>query len=208
MIIKDVVTTAKLTELQGVAVKDNIDAIVAFMNLGMLELYTRFPLSVKEHLIELNTNVLYYDMPSDFMYATAAYGEAAESSSDQSVVIPINDESDPYSIFFIDWNTVQVPSPETGSFIALLYGAKPAPITVSQAEDGVTELALPDSLVDALLSYLGYRAHLGVKSDSKSENNAQWLRFDRNCKKAIELGVAFPSDTMNMTGRITDRGFA
>jgi len=208
MIIQDVITLAKYSELSGVSSKNDIDAIVSFMNLGMIELYKRFPIKVEEHLIALYTNELFYTMPSDFMYAVTVYGEAEEGSSDQSVVVPINDDSDPLSVFFTSWNQLQVPAPETGSYLSLIYIAKPERITSVQAADGITELAIPDTLVDALLSFIGFRGHLGVKSDSQSENNAHWKRFERNCDKAIELGVATPADTMNMPGRITDRGFA
>ena len=207
MIIKEIVNLAKFSELSGVAAKDNLDAIVAFINLGMIELYTRFPIKVEEYLIPLQTGTSYYDMPNNFMYALCAYGEAQHNDDNQHVELSINDEDDEFGIFFNDWNTVQVPSPTTGSFISVLYVAKPEPITATQADDGVTQLDLPDPLIDCLLSYVGYRGHLGVKSDARSENNAQWQRFERNCQKAEKLGVAAPSDSMKMTKRLQDRGF-
>lgn len=207
MIIKDVVNLAKHSELAGVAVKNDIDAIVAFINMGMLELYTRFAIKVEEHLITLdgiNTN---YEMPNDFMYATHAYGEGGTHSSEKVISLAINDDNDPLGIFFIDWNTVQIPYPTEGSFISIIYVRKPTPITVVQAEDGTTELDLPDTLVDALLSYVGYRGTLGVKSDKQHGTSAHWSRFERNCKKAEEYGVAVPIDSMNMSKRLSDRGF-
>lgn len=210
MIIKDIITSAKFSELAGVAVKNNIEAIVAFMNLGMVELYSRFPIKVEEHVVSLVTGVNTYTMPTNFMYATEAFAEVtvdASSTDDNLVPIGINEEDDLYSVFFNDWNSVQVPGSITGSHISIIYVAKPNPITIVQAEDGTTELELPDTLVSCLLSYLGYKGHLGVKSDSQSENNAHWNRFERSCDKARELGVAFPKDTMSMNERISDRGF-
>lgn len=206
MIIQDVVNSAKYSELSGVAVKDNIPAIVAFINLGMLEIYKRFPIKVEEHVINLISGTVYYEMPENFMYCIEAFGEQKENST-CSNEISINDEEDLESIFFNDWNTVQVPFSVTGAYVSVIYVAKPTPITVTQAEDGVTTLDIPDTLIDVLLSYVGYRGHMGVKSDSQSENNAHWVRFERSCEKAIELGVAFPSDSSSMSGRITDRGF-
>lgn len=207
MIIKDVVNLAKYSELSGVAVKDNIDVITAFINLGMLELYKRFPIKVEEHIVSLVNGTSYYEMPDDFMYSLEAFAEADINAESQSVPIPINDADSPLSIFFIDWNTIQVPAAVTGSYISLVYVAKPASITAVQADDGTTVLDLPDTLIDALLSFIGYKAHMGVKSDAQSENNAHWVRFDRICKKARELGVAFPADSMSMSGRVSDRGF-
>lgn len=201
------VNLAKYSELHGVAIKDDINVITAFINLGMLELHKRFPIRVEEHIISLIDGEIYYEMPTDFMYALEAFGEVPEDSTETTLKIPINDEDCIYSIFFNDWNTVQVPSVITGAHIAVTYVTKPTPITAEEAEDGTTDLDLPDTLIDCLLSYVGYRAHLGVKSDAQSENNAHWARFERSCKKARELGVAFPMDSMSMSGRISDRGF-
>ena len=210
MIIKDVITSAKYSELSSVSVKNNVEAIVAFINFGMIELYSRFPIKVEEHVINLVTGTPFYDLPSNFISATGAFAEvpADSNSGEKFFEIAINDEDDPFSIFINSWKKVQVPASVTGSFISLLYVAKPEPITLAQAEDGVTELELPDTLVSALMHYIGYKGHLGVKSDAQSENNAQWARFERSCNQAVENGVAFPSDTMSMPDRLADRGFA
>tara|TARA_R110000744_G_scaffold147612_5_gene260581 strand:+ start:5142 stop:5771 length:630 start_codon:yes stop_codon:yes gene_type:complete len=208
MVIKDVIALAKYSELAGVAAKNDIDAIVAFINLGMVEIYTRFPIKVEEALIALEDDKVYYTMPDNFMYPLKAFGEVPETADAMEVVqLSINDEEDPLSIFFNDWKTVQIPEATAGAHISIIYVANPIRITALQAEDEITSLAIPDSLIDCLLSYVGYRAHLGVKSDASSENNAHWKRFERSCKKAEELGVAFPSDSMTMPTRITDRGF-
>lgn len=207
MIIKEVVNLAKYSELAGVAAKDNIDAIVAFINLGMIELYTRFPLKVEETLVSLVDNQIYYNMPANFMYPISAFGEVEEFSEVTAKEIGINDEDDPLSVYFPSWSVMQVPSPTQGSYISVIYVAKPATITAVQADDGVTELPLPDVLIDALLSYIGFRGHLGVKSDAQSENNAHWIRFEQNCAKAEKLGIAYPANSLSMSKRLYDRGF-
>jgi hypothetical protein len=207
MKVQEVVDIARYSELASVAVKDNTAAIVSFLNLGMVELYTRFPIKTEEHLVELQENTTMYEMPADFMYALSAYGEVPEDApkTDTLRPVPINEEDDPYSIFFPDWNTVQIPAVANGSYISIIYVAKPATITPDNLD---VELELPDTLIDALVSYIGYRAHMGIRGDGQSDNNAHWQRFDRNCKKARELGVAFPVDSLRMSERITDRGFA
>ena len=208
MIIQEVVNLAKYSELSGVAAKGDIDAITAFVNLGMLELYTRFPIHVEEYVLTLVDGTSVYTMPTGFMYATRAYGESTKTGVLKAIPLTINEDEDPYGIFFTSWNTIQVDEPATDTSIYIDYVAKPVFVTSEEAEDGVTELDLPDTLIDALLSYIGYRAHLGIRSDSQSENNSHWLRFERSCKKARELGVAFPIGSMSMLNRIADRGFA
>lgn len=207
MIIKDVVTLAKFSEVAGISIKTNTEAIVAFINLGMLELYKRFSVRVKEHVVDLEPAVVYYTMPSDFMVAIEAYGEIPEKSDLKYNSLSIGNQEDPDSIYFTDWKTIQVPSSIKGSSIAIIYVSKPTSISVADAEDGVTDLDLPDVLVEALLSYIGYRAYLGVKSDGQSENNAHWARFERSCKKASDLGVGTPNESMSMYERLSIRGF-
>jgi hypothetical protein len=207
MNINDVVTLAKYSELSGVAVKNDLAAIVAFINLGLIEIHKRFPIKVKEHMVHLANNVTLYEMPDDLMYALSAFDEVDENAEGEPNTIPINDEDDEKSIFFNDWNSVQVPSPISGAHISIIYVAKPETITLADAEEGTVEVDLPDVLIDALLSYIGYRAHMGITGNVQGENNAHWARFERSCNKARELGVAFPADSMNMTERLSGRGF-
>ena len=204
MIAQEFINIVKYSELANLAIKDNINAILAFLNLGMIELYTRFPIKVEECVIELQENTTIYEMPDNFMYALSAYGEVPENTSGLVNPIAINEEDDPYSIFFPDWNTVQIPAVADGSYISIIYVAKPATVT---GENLTEELELPDTLVDALASYVGYRAHLGVSGNGQAENNSHWLRFERNCVKARELGIAFPIDSLAMIKRLDTRGF-
>jgi hypothetical protein len=144
-------------------------------------------------------------MPTDFMYPLEAYDEVQEGQTGFSKV-SINERDDPYSIFFPDWNSVQIPLVTDGGYISIIYAAKPTPI-VNTVESLALELEIPVTLIDALASYVGYRGHLGVRGDGEAENNAHWVRFDRNCKKAMELGVAHPIDSLWCSGRLTGRGF-
>jgi hypothetical protein len=209
MIINDVVNLAKYSELSGVAAKNNDDAIVAFINLGMIELYTRFPIRVKEHIITLLDETTLYDMPDDVSYPLKAYGEVplTNNSEFETLELGINAVDEPLGIFFTDWKTVQIPVSVLGGYVSILYVSTPASITKVQALDGVTSIDLPDSLIDCLLSYIGYRGHLGVKSDLRSESNAHFKRFERNCEKAVNVGVAFPVEEMSMSNRVFTKGF-
>lgn len=205
MRVQDVVDTARYSELAGVAVKDNTDAIIAFLNLGMLELFKRFPLNTKEHIVDLVEGTTIYDLPTDYMYALSAYGESPEDTYDGITDVPINDEDEPYSIFFPNHKQVQIPLVASGAYVSIIYVAKPESYTSDNLD---VELDLPDPLVDCLLHYIGYRAHLGVRGDGQAENNAHYTRFERSCQKARELGVSHPLDSWRMIDRLKDRGFA
>lgn len=204
MQVQDIVDTARYSELSSVAIKDNTSAIVSFLNLGMLELYKRFPLNTEEHIITLQEGVTLYDLPTDFMYALGAYQEVEEGSLKLYADLPINDEDEPQSIFFPNHKQVQVAESVAGDFVAIIYVTKPPKYSAGDME---IDVDIPDALIEPLLHYIGYKAHLGVRGDVQGENNAHYLRFDRSCEKARELGVCLTADSWRMTNRISDRGF-
>jgi hypothetical protein len=207
MKLQEVVDAARYSELNSVAVKDNDAAIVTFLNLGMLELYKRFPLKTKEHVITLTTENR-YSLPSDYMYALEAYDDSdrtADKPDAPLVDIAINDTAAEMGIFFPNHTEVQVPFLEDRTFISIVYVAKPTSYTVDDLD---AELELPETLVSPLLHYIGYKGHLGIRGDGQAENNAHWIRFDRSCQEARKLGVAYSLDSWHMPDRLKDRGFA
>lgn len=203
MILQDVVNLAKSGELSNLSVKDDTQAVLGYINLGLLELYKRFNLEVKEHIIELQEEVEVYTMPSDFMWVVGAYGEVPETSVDSVAILPINVEDDPLSINTVSWNKVQVPLVAAGAYISIVYVASPTVVTES---DLVNELALPPQLVEALLHYIGYRAHMSMDGNVQAENNTHYRRFEVACKRVKEDGV-LTSDDMDMKSRFKGRGF-
>lgn len=204
MIIQDVITAARYSELSSVAVKDNDAAVISFLNLGMLELHKRFPIKVNEQVIPLVTGVFLYSLRNDYMYALSAHGKVA-AAPDTTVELGINEADSPTSVFFPSYKQVQIPAGIVGTAASVVYVAKPYNYTVANLND---ELDLPETLIEPLLHYIGYKGHLGVRGDAQAENNTHYQRFDRSCKKAKELGVAFPADSWNMTTRLNERGFA
>ena len=204
MIIQDVVDLARYSEVSSTAIKDNTDAILLFINAGMLELYKRFPVKVEEHIITLVEGTTTYSLPTDFMYPLSAHGEVEEGSASIMSELPINDESNPLSVFLPNHTQVQIPAVEDGAIVSIIYVVKP---TRYCAADTELELDLPETLIEPLLHYVGYKAHLGIRSDAQTETNAHYVRFDASCKKARELGVAYPMDSWGMPSRVSSRGF-
>mgnify|MGYP001074959446 CR=1 FL=1 len=208
MVVQDIISLSRHSELSNTALKidnpDNTAAIVSFINMGMIELYKRFVLKTEEAIISLVEGKTFYDLPENFMYVLASFEEAEELSVIKNKEIPINDENDPYSIFFPSHKQVQIPVVTDGGFISIIYAAKPTPITVN---DLTQELDLPEVLIECLLHYIGYRGHLGIRGDGQSENNAHFARFERSVIKAKELNVTTATDSYSMSERLSSRGF-
>ena len=213
MTVREVLDMARFGELRNLKLGDSEEAaIVSYINLGLIELYKRFPLSIKETILELgNTLGNEYTLPEDCMWLISAYGEVPENQSKfRTYELSINDENDPLSINTVGWNKVQIPVTAAGAYVSLIYAASPdSTERVTYDENGYYKdenIALPVQLIEPLLFYIGYRAHGAMDGNIQSESNTHYMRFDKSCEKIKTEGM-FTNDDMNMRYRVSERGF-
>jgi hypothetical protein len=204
MQLQEVINIAKNSELNSLAVKNNDTAIVGFINLGLIELYSIFALRTEEYLLELQDNVTIYNLPNDYMYMVAAYEEVPKGSDKESVEVPINEESNPFSINTINYKQIQVPLTIKGGYISIIYVPKPEKMLITDLD---AELPIPDQLVAPLLSYVAYKGHGAVKAEVQGEYNTYYVRFKQACDDIKSLGVGITPDDLSMAERISIRGF-
>jgi len=207
MTVQQVINLAANGELKQLAVaKDvtsNIETILGYINLGMIELYKRIPLKVNEYLITVVPGQSIYDMPADYMWIVAAYGEVGKDTTKAVNILPINNEDDVRSVNTISWNKVQIPDTEVNGYVSIIYQPSPTIITESDLEN---EIDLPVQLVEALLHYIGYRGHAAVNGEIQAENSTHYTRFEKSIALAEQRGM-FSSDNTDMDNRITSKGF-
>lgn len=204
MNVQQVVDLAKNSELKNLQVGGD-DVILSYLNLGLIELYKRFALSVKEHVVALQDEVEIYDMPDDFMWMITAYGEVPEDDKVSFVnILPINEEDNPISINMVNWHQVQVPLALTGDYVSLIYRASPDYLTEANMND---RIPIPVQMVDPLTTYMGYKAHASLDANVQDENNTYYQRFEIACDRIEKEGM-FTSDDLSMVDRLKTRGFA
>ena len=208
MTINQFISIIQYSELNQLPLKEDREAITAYINLGLLELYKRFPLKISELIINLDSDETYYSMPSDFMWIVSAHREVNTESGCEVIEIPINEENNPLSINTFSWNTVQVPMAVTGSDLSIIYTASPKLLTYNTStevfinSDGieVTDLEIPLQLVEALTHYVAYRAYSAISGASETENNAHYQRFEVSCQEVEKYGM-LSSDDLDMKER-------
>ena len=201
MTVRQIADLAKNSELNGIALANRDEAVIGFMNLGILELHKRFQLKVEEYVITLVDGQDIYSMPNDYMWIVAAYGEVDIRSTETVNELPINEEDNPLSINTVGWNKVQVPVSVAGAYVSIIYVAKPETYVM-----GDDEVDLPPQMIDALLAFIGYKANAAIDSGVQTEDSAWYQRFEHACDKLREYGM-INSDDMYMNQRITTRGF-
>ena len=230
MTVEDIVEYTKYSELAQLGVikrltdpateEDALKQIVSYINLGLIELYKRFSLRVEETVVTLDEGQTIYtlssaniyhisnnptgylsDLPGDFNHVMACYNEAGHSYS-------INQEDDSLSVLTPSWNTIQVPNPITNEGLFVIYSS--GPDKLSWITDVQTTYALdvplPPMLLEALGHYIGYRGHGATNGSIQAENNTHYMRFDKSCKMAKEIGVVAP-DTLIFRQTLTEKGF-
>lgn len=206
MTVSDIVTQLKYGELRSIAVKDDIPAIVSYINLALIELYDRFKLSVKEQLIPMTNNIVEYNLNDDLMAIEAIYDENGDEFA-------LDDTASLFSIMQVGYNTIQVPNPVTGSTISVVYLSSPSDIVYDSTDSETinaslaTIIPLPPQLIEPLLHYIGYRAHGSMNGDIKAENNTHYMRYEASCKKLQERGSvrqAIPGAHVSLAESISD----
>lgn len=214
MKLSTILAQAKSGELSNIAAKDDEEKIVQYINLGLIALYSKFPLKIDEAIIELQAGKTMYKLDGTegtlvnvnglpivadtVMKIVAAYDEVSE--------IPLNNESDETSIHTPTYDSIQVPLTADNSYISILFRAMPDDVEYEVVDDVLVdkEVALPKQMLEALLHYIGYRAHGAMNGSVDKENNTHLQRFEASCKKLETFGL-IPTDSLEMNNH--DRGF-
>ena len=203
MTVKQVIDLAKASELTGLPVASKDETVLGFINLGVLELYKRFTLSVEEWIIALEDGQSYYTAPEDFMWIIAAYGEVGMDSVQEVNVLPVNEEDNPLSINTVGWNKVQVPLSVTGAYVSVIYAATPEVYSITDMNKTVN---IPPQMIEALLAYIGWRANSTIDTGIQTEDTVWYNRFESSCSR-LEVKGFINANDMVMTNRLNMRGF-
>ena len=197
------IVLAKASELTGLPAASKDETVLGFINLGVLELYKRFTLSVEEWIIALEDGQSYYTAPEDFMWIIAAYGEVGMDSVQEVNVLPVNEEDNPLSINTVGWNKVQVPLSVTGAYVSIIYAATPEVYSVTDMDNTVN---IPPQMIEALLAYIGWRANSTIDTGIQTEDTVWYNRFESSCSRLEVKGFINANDVV-MTNRLNMRGF-
>lgn len=201
MKLHELLNLCRYSELTGLAVKNDTEAVLSFINLGLIALYTRFPLRTEEHIIDLIDGKTIYDLPADFMHITGAF-EA--SGKGVAINLPINEEGNPLSVNTINFSQVQIPLSITGTYVSIVYAAKPPYLTTDDLD---REVPVPPQLLQPLLNFVAFKGHGAVRIDGQGQADIYYMRYKRSCDDVEKQGTAIASDDLSMNSRISSRGF-
>ena len=197
--------------LDGSPLNEHHAGLVRHIDMGLLELYKRFPLRIREAYIQQYDHIQNYvlhsqfavtntessaptqyieDTPlnkftdSDFLCIDKLFNEIGEE-------VPLNDYHKCNSMFTSAYNTIQVPCPSSANVFLVHYRAGHTLLPVDEKPDEV-EVHCPYSHLEALLYYV---AHRKLASTHADESNMYLMKFEQSCNKIKELNLMNQDNT-------------
>lgn len=210
MKLQTILNHAKSGELKNVKSSHTDDTITHYVNLALIALYSRFPLKTGEAIISLRDGKTIYNLDGSDPDGDVTINGVVPTDDniltiyrvyDERREIPLNYEGNPLSVFTTGYNALQVPITMTGAYLSVIYLAGPDEIVYddstpeAKAASLEQNVPIPKQMLEAMLHYIGYRAHGSVDGNVQAENNTHLMRYEASCRRILELGL-FPQDSL------------
>lgn len=214
--LSTVIAQARGGELKSLSVKDKTnEVIVDYINLALIALYGRFQLATQEAIITLRPDIpkTIYTLSSEDPDVMVD-GMAMDDSSFMNIIsvwnedgtkAGLNDVKDPYSVFTVSYNQIQVPLLDGNTYLSVIYRCNPKLVEYVEGKEDTTMVPIPMQLLEALLHYIGYRAHGSVNGNLTTENNTHYMRFEAACDRAKADGILTADDVDSLA--VEQKGF-
>ena len=201
MLLSTIIDAVKYGELQNVYTEEKLPQLISFINLGLIQIYSKLPIIEKQVTIQEYPQISLYKLSS--MYARHNHLSSVRHkyildtpdnpfmddvlfitgiSDEYGFDIPLNDEHHRHSIFMSSYDTIQIPNANENEAIFVIYRAKPKginPLIKPELLDK-TEVILPDYLLEALTAFIGFKA----------ASQAFYQRFTELINQAIADNIA------------------
>lgn len=215
MKLENIINTARNGELKSLSAKDKTDGVVIdYINTAVVALYNRFVLrTVVAKLTPAGDKVLYSldrlgvdvrDRTVVVDYNKKELNRVISVTDNLGNAYTINDDSDKATIRMPNYDSVVIPveKPEGFAYYNVLISV--VPVEVPLDADLSYNLDVPRFLLEAMMHYIGYRAHGSVDGNIQAENNTHLMRFVAACNAVEALGL-IPTD--NTVRSVAVKGF-
>jgi hypothetical protein len=202
---------------------NNTKQIINHINLGMIDIYKRFNLSLKEIYVDQYAHIQKYNLNKKHALSNKEstlikYISDTEDDPFQNDILqivdvanelgcslPLNNSNECNSLFTPKYNVIQNPCPVDGNTIIVIYRAAPELLTVSCDAD--QELDLPVTFLEPLLYFVAYRIK-AARPDQESliESNSYFNKYLAGLDLIKAQGLYASFNTTNL--KLIQRGFS
>ena len=203
----------------GAISPENYSRMIHHLNMGLLALYTRFPLLVKELTLQQKSWITMYELkkehavtdPSDevkyiidsrFDPFIGDLIRVEEVSDEVGDVVELNSTDHVKVALTPSMDTLEIPNPTDTNVLFVTYRAKhPQLVSVD------SEILLPQHLLGALYAYTGMRVYAGGTSQEQLTKGAELeSKYERICQK-MELDGMVNTDVLVLNMKPYERGW-
>lgn len=200
--------------------------IILAANEALLRLHTKFVLKEDNLLLEMVDHITNYHLSKKFAESASFLGSTTQpylyikdmgsepfqddvirilSVQDQfGYIFPLNDEGQLNSVFTPQGNVLQVPRPEEGKPLIVLYQARHRKLL---GDDESQEIELADCLHEAMRCYIAYHVYSGINTQEATLKAQEHLSmYEALCQEAVEQDLV--STSLSVTSnRFNKRGW-
>lgn len=195
--------------------------IINIINMGLVELYTRFPLNTREITLQLYEQITIYNLTSDYAESNIIStqpikyildADPVSNFTDDILLIkhvyeetgnefPLNDLDAELSVFTPTPTTLQVIFPSNGdeNTISIIYRAAPVDIPLTITDPDSVEVQLPIQYLEALTSYVAYKI-INPRSNG-AEGAGEFTGYNAKFESIVQniktLGIVNLDNTQN-----------
>lgn len=201
---------------------NNLQTVINLINLGLIDLYKQFNLSIKEVYVQQYAHIQKYTLHSnhavsnketqltqyivdteddpflnDILHIMSVYDE-------KGCPLPLNDTSYCNSVFTPKYNVLQVPCPVDENANVVVYRA--SPVLLEPSCDFAQEVDIPISFLDPLLLFVASRFKSSrPNQDAQAEGRLLYEKYLLALNQIKEEGLyntSLPTST-----KLIERGF-
>lgn len=191
--------------------------LITSINLGLIELYKRFPIKTSEVYVQLWEHITEYyihsskaesQMPNgadsdDYYVKDSVYQpfrddilQIVSVYNEDGIELPLNDVNLQYSVFTSSHNVIQHPYPDNENIITVMYHCIAPKLTVESTDDTAT-IDIPQQFTEPLLNYVAYRMFAAMNMNSTEAVN-YYTKFETSCTLLNNLGLIHKNQPTNM----------
>jgi len=203
---------------------ENYHKLIPNINMALLELYKRFPVSRKGVLIVVNPIITHYHLrekyainsalPATNKYIMDSVEEPFKGDilliedvvDEIGTVLYLNEDTTQYSIYTPTFDTVTIPAPELGQYLNVGYRAAPEHIPSVGIDPEEYEVLLPPVMLEALLLYVYSKYHSGLDEQIVEGTRVNFAREFEKSVSRIEYGTLI-NKTSHRNSKFTINGW-
>jgi hypothetical protein len=198
-----------------------VDAIIDYLNEGLLKLYSKFILNEGEIILEQIENFTSYKLHSDYAVSTGGVAPLETYIKDTIDVpfgndlikilsvfrtggceVALNDATKEDSFYTPQFDVLQVPDPVAGAPLYILYQAR-HPEIVTGDDFGDQVIVLPAVLENALLSYVAFKVYFHMNGQENAASAGA-----HNSAYEADIALVEDKDLVNSSQSNTNTKFS